>query len=178
MSADGTDHLSEQELAGLASGAVGTQPHLEGCANCRSRLEEIRAAWRLAADAAAPEPPSAYWQAFPRQVRRRLEDRQRRRRLLWLAPTFAAAFALVLALRAPLTPPSPARALPLPAWTPLPDAAGDVGWLAVEGLLRESEDLGADASCRDLGECLAGLSDEESAALAVALRRDLEGEKL
>jgi hypothetical protein len=181
MSGEGWDHFSDEGLADLVNGAVGekAQAHLDACAPCRSRLEEIREAWRQAAAASMPEPSPLYWQAFPRQVRRGLEAHDRRRRRAILVPTLAAAAALALALglREREPPPTAPPAAPLPAWTPLPEVEVDLGWLAVEGLLRRSEDLGPAASCRDIGECLASLSDEESEALARVLRQDLEGEE-
>lgn len=184
MSGPMTDHLSEAALADLASGTASglEEAHLAECAACRQRLEEAREGWRLAAAAADPEPSPLDGEAFRRGLQARLDgERRMRRERAVLAPLLAAAAALVLALtlqRRESALPVAARAVPLPAWTPLPALATDVGWAAVESLVRSSEDLGPAASCRDLDECLAGLDDAEREALVAALRGRFNGEEL
>jgi hypothetical protein len=88
----------------------------------------------------------------------------------------AAAAAVIIAVWVPGTPPGvvPTLAPVLPAWSALPPAESDEGLAVLAAIApKASEALGSVADCRDWGNCLAELSDEESRALAEALRGQL-----
>ncbi len=106
------------------------EAHLEGCAECRAELRELRLL--LAEAAALPdeiEPPRELWDG----IAARLEPRRRGlpfalplRRWAFLAPPLAAAAALLLAVGLGLRPgPAPAPLpTPGPSQTPLSGAPG------------------------------------------------------
>ena len=173
-------HVSEAEILDAVDGAAGfgIEQHLDGCPDCRRRADEIREAWRLAEEADVPEPPALYWEAFRRNVSRRIDAAPPASRALPLAAALAAAAALAgLAILAPWRGGGGVRGLPaagadtLPAWTALPDPGDDTGFQVLEALA-VSQEVAIGPECR-LAECLATLSDEESRALAEALRTSL-----
>jgi hypothetical protein len=61
----------------------------------------------------------------------------------------------------------------LPAWSALPPADEDPGLPVLEQVAPAVADAAASAECGDLAECVVGLSDEESRALADALREKI-----
>lgn len=172
-----TRHLSDDDLLSvLEETAPGSaRRHLEACDACRVRLEEAREGLRVAREAQVPEPSPLYWEAFRRQVGRRIEgERSLWRRFQW-APALAAAAGLVAALSVRVPAPGASRlavpAAALPAWSPLPQAEDDPGLLVLQALAPSAEDpLGA---CRDVTACLVDLSEEESQALADVLSHEL-----
>lgn len=174
-------HLRDEALLDLVEGRSdpGAQRHLAACGECRARVEEARAALGLASEAEVPEPSPLYWESFRQEVGRRLAEPEPARSALRL-PAFAAlAAALVLAiglaLRAPA--PAPSAAPMLPAWTPLPEDAEDVGAEVIGALAAATEDAGAIDPCRGL-QCFETLTEEESRVLAAALAAELGGRTL
>jgi len=177
-------HLSEDILMDLLEGTAdeGARQHMAACAECRARVEAAREGLGRSIEAEVPEPPPLYWEAFRRQIGRRLDGDEaagHRLRLRWW-PAAAAAALVVGALLVPRTTPvAPTLAgAPLPAWSPLPPADDDTGLGLLRALGPETADLGEAADCRDAADCVAGLSDEESQALAEALRAEIQGELL
>ncbi len=123
-----------------------------------------------------------FWAAFRHNVRRRIaEERPRVAWRGWLLPLAAVSVVAALLtvahrpqswLRAPqvASVPSATPGQLLSAWSPLPPAEEDEGLPVLEGLAASG---GVDwDEGRGLGSYLEGLSDEESAALARALRQN------
>jgi hypothetical protein len=155
-----------EEAEGGPAGA-----HLAACAACAARLAEAKGGLALAHAVDVPEPPPFYWQSFRRQVAGRVESAAGVRAWRgWLLPGFAAAVAvaavLILGPR-PSQGPVPPPARPLPAWSALPPAEEDPGLPVLQAL---GPELDPGLDCVGLAECLAELSDEESADLVRALR--------
>jgi hypothetical protein len=166
-------HLSEETLFDAAESIVDAKDraHLEACADCRARRDEVREGLLLARDADVPEPSPLYWEAFRRQVGRRISDERSHGRS-WLLPLAAAAAAA--AFLVPLTSGVGSRGTNagpvLPAWSALPPADEDDGLaLLAESGVGES-DLAAVGESRDVEELLGDLSDEEQAAVGKLLR--------
>lgn len=63
-------HLRETEFVDFAEGTLGASrsAHLEACASCRERAEEIAAALREASAVEMPEPSPLYWEHFSARV--------------------------------------------------------------------------------------------------------------
>lgn len=168
-------HVSEQELMDLVEGTAAASPraHAEACAGCRARVEEPREGLLLARDADVPEPAPLYWEAFRRQVGRRISDEAPLGRRWRLVPAFALLAAVVaVAVFAPRRFPVGGGAVDetlLPAWSALPPADEDPGLAVLQAMALSVEDLGPVAGCRGVTDCLVDLSDEESRALADAL---------
>jgi hypothetical protein len=164
-----TDAALMDVVEGTATGRV--LAHVTSCARCRSRVDEARGALAWAAPATVPEPVPSYWEVLRRHVARRLEESPapavRSRRPIWAAAAVGgAALAVVLAVgpgQAPREAETVAVAA-LPAWTPLPSTVADPGLPAIE------EAAPAALDCAGVADCLAGLTEEESADLAEALR--------
>jgi hypothetical protein len=177
-------HLSEESTVDALCGEAPAEVrrHLDGCPECRERLAEAEAALAVAVDAEVPEPPPLYWESFRRQVGSRVAAEPRRRRLTWLAPLLAAAAAVLVATAlhrrpepdAPLPSPS-AAASALPAWSALPPADEDAGLAVLKAFQMTDGSLETALPSDGVAGALADLTDEESADLAEALRRDLGG---
>lgn len=171
-----TGHLTEERLLDAVEYGAGAEgrAHIEACAECRARLDEARAGLTLAREADVPEPSPLYWEAFRRQVGRRIvEERPRWHR--WLVPLAAATAVLTLAvpiLDGPV-PESPAVPV-LPAWSALPPADEDEGLAVLKGLGVAEADLAAVGESSGLDEALGDLSDEEQDAFADLLRRRMQ----
>ncbi len=169
-----TRHLSEERLFdAVDSGAdAAERAHLEACAECRALRDEVRAGLALAREAEVPEPSPLFWEAFRRQVGRRIVAEERPRWRSWLLPL--AATAAVLAFVVPFVkgPASgPAGGAPvLPAWSALPPAEEDEGLALLEGSGVAEADLAAVGEMKGLDEVLGDLSDEEQDAVAKLLR--------
>jgi hypothetical protein len=180
-------HLTEESLLDLVfgKGDEGARRHAEECAACRARVADAQEALRAAEHADVPEPSPLYWEAFRRQVGRRIEEEPAARPALWrFVPAFAAlaatlAIGLALLARSSGPVPSPATQPTLPAWSPLPAADEDVGLTLIEALAPSADaaSVSALAEC-PVEECLAGLSNEESRAVAESLRQQLSGRTL
>jgi hypothetical protein len=183
-----TGHVSDEALAELLeeAGSAADREHAASCPACGTRLSEARAELELARSADVPEPSPLYWEAFRRNVGRRIaeEPGPRWRWGLWVplaTVAAAAAFAVAVVVRTP-GPTAAERAAGLgpspvvPAWSALPPAEEDVSLDVMEGLAVADGGLTAWAEGRGLGAFVGGLTDEESAALAETLRKAGEGE--
>jgi hypothetical protein len=122
-----------------------------------------------------PEPSPLYWEAFRRQVGRRIQGEGRRTWLRFLVP-LAAAAGLVVALTRPPSAPSnslvPVAASVLPAWSALPAAEDDPGFEVLQAVASSGSDLASSYERGSVQELLSDLSDEESQALAERLKSD------
>jgi hypothetical protein len=175
-------HLSEETLMDLVDGTApsAARDHVAACEGCRARVAEAAEAWNIAQASAVPEPPDLYWEAFRRQVGRRIEGGGGGRapwRPLWLLPLAAAAGLTALAVvRSPQAVPSPAPSVleVLPAWSALPAPEDDEGLAALQAVAATGSDLAAGLERPGVHGILASLSDEESRALAERLRSDLQ----
>jgi hypothetical protein len=164
------EHVRDDELMDAVEGtaSAGVRRHVEGCATCRERVAEASAGWDLARAADVPEPSPLFWDAFRSQVGWRVGSERRWRRAVW-APALAAAAAAMIAVG--VLAPRPGTVQPvstLPAWSA--SLGGDDSGLAQLTVLDVAEpDALAAAGCRRLADCLSGLSDEETTALAEVL---------
>ncbi len=180
-------HPKDETLLDLAEGGGSPEVlrHVAQCASCAARVSEAGATAALARRAEVPEPPAFFWTAFRHNVRRRIaEERPRAAWHGWLVPLTAISVAAALAMvvhrpqswtRAPqlASVPSAVPDRPLSAWSPLPPAEEDEGLPVLEGLVASGDaDWGEG---RGLGSYLEGLSDEDSAELARALRQNGKG---
>jgi len=174
-----TDHLAEEVLLDVLEGTEteAARAHAAACAECRERVHEARQGLALLADADVPEPSPLYWASFRRQVGRRLESPVRRlARPALLAPLLAAAAAVAVALWVPRpgSTPSGGVATPvLPAWSALPPAEEDEALIVLGAVVPSGEDMSLAVSCEGAACLIAELDEEESTALADALRREL-----
>jgi hypothetical protein len=174
-------HVSDAALMDVIEGSAGDREaaHVQGCARCRARVEEARAGLALAAPGEVPEPMPAFWEVLRRRVAVRIEEAPavRSRRPLWAAATLAGAAVIAALSIVPTPAPSPSPAAPvaaLPAWSPLPPADEDPGLPLLEHAVTPVMAVATpDVGCADVAECVAGLTDEESGALADALRQQL-----
>lgn len=179
-------HLTEEVLLAAAHGDEdpALRTHLEVCAACRERLAEAKEGLDLARGASdVPEPSPLYWESFRLQVGQRIAAEGepsgpvafwRRFGLASLIPAVAAVALLVAflpALRRNVGGASPPAVLP--AWQALPASADDAGLDVLRGLALQGRDLQAAAECGSVVDCLGEMNDEESEALADALRGEL-----
>jgi hypothetical protein len=172
-------HLSEESTIDALQGEAPPEVrrHLEACPECSGRLAAAREALALAVDAEVPEPPPLYWEAFRRQVGCRVAEEPRRRLLPWLVPALAAAAAVLMATafyrRAAPETPAPSTVAVLPPWSALPPADEDAGLAVLKAFEMTDGSLGTALPAESVAGALADLSDDESADLAEALRREL-----
>lgn len=172
-------HVTDAQMLDVVEGRTPEPAHLARCSGCRDRLAAANAGLALAAAAGVPEPSPLYWDAFRSRVAREVAaaGAPSPRRLGVPGRVLAAAAALAIAAGAvvtrdvgrarPAAAPSSASAV-VPAWEPLPEAT-DTAWELVAVVAPD-----ADApACPELFECLATLTDEETAALTEGLRQDL-----
>lgn len=179
-------HASDAALMDVLDGSAEDRvlSHVAACERCRSRVEEARSALAWTAPARVPEPVPAYWDVLRRQVGRRIVEAPAppSRRPLWAAAALAGAamialFAVVPA-RAPV-PPTAGTDAALPAWSALPSEEDDPGLPVLEQVIPTAVAAAPAVECSDLAACVAGLTEEESAELADALRQALaEGRTL
>jgi hypothetical protein len=169
------EHVRDDELMDAAEGtaSAGARRHVQACAACRERVEAAASGLDLAQDADVPEPSPLYWEAFRRQVGRKVGAERRWRPAAW-APALAAAAVAVIAIglltpnRQPAQPTST-----VPAWSAsLPSTEDDSGLAQLSALAAEAEDM-AFAGCNGIADCLSGLSEEETLALADVLSQEL-----
>ncbi len=173
-------HPKDDTLMDLAEGGGSPEAlrHVAECAACEARVAEARATMDLSQQVDVPEPPPFYWASFRRDVRRRIaEERPHPSWRLWFLPLTAVSLAalLVVVVHRPQLPvASPplgtGAGTPLAAWSPLPPADEDDGLPVLEGLAA-SANVDWDEG-RGVGSYLSGLSDEDSATLARALRQN------
>jgi hypothetical protein len=174
-------HLSDDVLVDVMDGTAGAgdRAHAESCAQCGARLAEARLGLDLARSAEADEASPLFFEAFPARVMAATEEPPARRPVRWLfAPALlgaaaAAAIAVVVPERA-TAPVTTAAAATLPAWSALP-AGGDDALAALGEAGPVGSELAAEA-CLDVADCLVSLDDEETGAVAEALRVELGGE--
>lgn len=167
-------HVTDETLLDVLEGTADAESrrHAETCAACAERVEEARGGRVLAREAEVPEPSPLYWEAFRRNVERRIESDATGRswRWAWL-PVVAAVAAVLLAVPALRPAFAPAPAAVLPAWSALPPADQDTGLAVLEGLDIADADLSAVDGERDVVEALADLSDDEAREFQDALRK-------
>jgi hypothetical protein len=172
-------HLSEERLLDVVEGAAdeNARAHVAVCSACRRRVDEAALGFALAHEADVPEPTPLYWEAFRRQVGRRILSEDRTSWRWRLVPVLAAAAALVVIVPS-LKAPAPGSLVPVvPAWSALPPAEEDPGWIVLQGLAASDPELAPPREGRGVAELLGDLSEEESLALTDALRKRLkEGE--
>lgn len=178
-------HLPEDALLGVMEGlgAPEARAHVSSCLHCQARVEQAAAGLGLAREAEIPEPSPLYWESFRRQVGRRIQDGDTtpRWRQVLVSPWMALAAATVVAValvvpRGPAPRPAGTAGPVLPAWSALPPADEDDGLDLLAAVIPAATELPL-AECQGLGDCMseaAALTDEESRALAAALRRELE----
>ena len=169
-------HPEDDALFDVADGNASAEAvlHVAACAECAGRVADARAGLALASSTEVPEPSPLFFDALRGRVAAALDGAAppaRRRYAGFLLPAFLATAATVAVIaylptdaRAPL--PSPTAS----AWSSLP-AAGDPAGEAVASTVSAEEIV----ACRDVAECVAGLSEEESRAFADALRAELAG---
>ncbi len=178
-------HVGEDVLIDLMDGVANAEAcaHAASCLHCRARLDQAVSGLERARSADIPEPSPLFWESFRRQVDRRLEAGdpspvwKRFAALPWLAAAAALVVAVaVLIPRGPAPAPAPAPSAVLSAWSALPPADEDPGLDLLAAVVPGTSGLGPLAECQGLGDCMteaAALSEEESATLTEALRRDL-----
>jgi hypothetical protein len=170
-------HLPEETLMDVVDGTADprAREHVLACPTCRSRVSEAAATWSLAQASDVPEPSPLYWEAFRRQVDRRIQGEGRRPWLRVLVPLAAAAGLVVALTGSPSAPPAssvPTAASVLPAWSALPPAEDDPGFEVLRAVASSDSDLAASYERSSVQELLSDLSDEESQALAERLKTD------
>ena len=151
-------HVTDETLLDVLEGTADAESrrHAEACAACAERVQEARGGLALARATDVPEPSPLYWEAFRRNVGRRIESDSARRSWHWAWLPFAAAAAVLLAALQPGLAPRPADQ--------------DPGLTVLEGLDIADADLSAVEGERDVVESLADLSDEEVRAFQDALQ--------
>jgi hypothetical protein len=172
-------HLPEETLMDVVDGTADprAREHVVACEACGSRVAEAAMAWSMAQASEVPEPSPLYWEAFRRQVGRRIQGEGRRQWVRFLVP-LAAAAGLVVALTRPLSAPMPmvssvpVAASVLPAWSALPAADDDPGFEVLQAVASSGSDLASSYERGSVQELLSDLSDEESQALAERLKTD------
>jgi hypothetical protein len=180
-----TRHLTDEQLLDVLEGdatAAGTG-HAGECPACATRLAGLRDTLLRARRADVPEPSPLYWQAFRRSVDRRIAEEPRSRRAGWLVPLLAtAALVAVVVARPPRgvapgrpEPPAATATAVVPAWSALPPAEQDDSLPVLEAFALTDGEAAAWEDGRGLGVFEAGLSDEESQALADGLRQSKGG---
>ena len=161
-------HLEDDVLMDVLEGQApaAAARHAAECASCAARVEEARAALFSVSGAEAPEPPPAFWTSFRARVREGIgAERASPRWRALVAPALLAAAATVAVVS--LVPVSPSvEVAPVPVATLATAVPEDV---AVE-TAAAPEDL---VACPDVAACVVSLSDDESRALAEALRDEL-----
>jgi hypothetical protein len=172
-----SEHVRDDELMDAVEGAAAptVRQHVQACAVCRERVEQAAAGLDLARAADVPEPSPLYWDAFRKQVGRRV-GHSRRSGIAWLPALAAAAIAALAIGWLRPAPPSTVTPSPLPAWSAsLPPVEEDAGLAQLGTLAVGTTDEWAAVGCRGLSDCLSGLSEEETRALADVLSQELEG---
>jgi hypothetical protein len=174
-----TQHVSDEQVPDLAEGrgSGAERGHVASCRACAARVDEARGFLDLARRADVPEPSPLYWEAMRRSVGRRIAEEPRRSWPAWL-PALAATAVVVIAVALTVTrppTPSPVPEAQLPAWSALPPAEDDPSLPVIEGLAMADGGLAAMDEGRGVGAFLAGLSDEDSRALAESLRSAGQG---
>lgn len=168
-------HLSDDAVIDALDGRLDAASvhHLQACPECRAAVEEMREDWDSVREADMPEPSPLYWDAFRAQVGRRIDHESRILRY-WRAGAglaAAAAVAAIVMLRG-VPAPGSAELATVPPWTALPPEDEDES-LPVLSAVASNLEWACSAA-----DCLAELSEEESAGLTEALRQELQGRVL
>lgn len=165
-------HVMDETLLDVLEGTADPESrrHAETCATCAERVAEARGGQLLALAADVPEPSPVYWEAFRRNVGRRIESDAEGRswRWAWLPVAAAATVLFAVSVLRPGFSPTPAPVLA--AWSALPPAEQDSGLAVLAGLDMADVDLSAVDGERGVVESLADLSDEEVSAFQDALQ--------
>jgi len=175
--------LSEDEIVDALEerGSASLREHLASCGDCAAALAFAKDGFALARDAEVPEPSPLYWEAFRRQVDRRIGAEAPPRPWAWLLPLAAAAAVAVVALpllRSRLVEHAPVDGARLAAWSSLPPADEDDGLAVLQEVSLAESDLVSVRESRSADDVLTDLSDEETTALAEALRHELKANRL
>lgn len=164
------DHPGDDVLLDVLEGAASVEAtrHAGECAECARRIADVRVGLSMIGGADAPEPSPLFWDAFRGRVASAIEAPPARRRYSgFLLPAFLATAATVAVIaflpnEASVPAPSP------PSWASAP-AADEAAIEGFPAAVSAEEMVG----CRDVAECVADLSDDESRAFAEALRAEL-----
>jgi len=178
-------HPTDERLADIldGSGDAEARAHVATCERCTSRVGDAQETVRLAAEAEVPEPPPLYWEAFRRQVGRRIgigvgDDAPGARSWRAWAVALVATAAAILAATFLPPPSGPARepALRIPAWAALAGSEEeDVGFLVLLALGPTDEDLGPVVMHQGVAQDIVDLSEEDGQALAEVLEGEWGG---
>lgn len=181
-----TRHLTDEQLMDLLEdeAEASQRTHAGECAACAVRLAGLSDTLRTARGADVPEPSPLYWEAFRRNLDRRLAQEPRAARpWAWLVPLLATAAAVAMVVALPQRGDVPAGpsavaspAAVLAAWSALPPAEEDAALSALEGFVAADGGATAWEEGRGLGAFEAGLTDEEWQTLAERLRQSKGGE--
>ena len=160
-------HLDDGTLLDVMEGSASADAarHARECAECARRVAEAREGWSLASSAGAPSPSPLFWTAFRSRVASAIAAPAPRRRLPLFAPALLAAAAMIAAV---FYLPGGSEVTPRSA-TPIARSSPVLEENLFEAPATEY-DLG---ECPDVTECVASLSDDDSRALADALRAEL-----
>jgi len=99
-------HLSSAEFVDAAEGVLppARTAHLQSCAACRDRIDEVTAALHAAAGVDVPEPSPLYWAHMAARIREQVAGETPREESWWQVPAvrrlvpFASAAAIVAAV--------------------------------------------------------------------------------
>lgn len=152
------------------------QAHLDGCAECRAAIEELRATLQEAQSVDLPEPSPLFWDHFSNRVREATSLEQMAAQRSWWHPaqwwrpvgivaSALAAAVLVIVLQ-PRPAPTPVGGEEIAALATTPD---DGSWGLVLGL---ASDMDATA-VREVAKPREGTADAMIAELSAAQRRAL-----
>jgi hypothetical protein len=175
-------HVPDAALMDLVEGSASdrVRAHVAGCASCRARVEDARGGLSWAREASVPEPVPAYWDVQRAQVARAIAGAPAGvgHRRMWTVAALAGAamLALVTVVPAPHVGAPTARptaSAVLPAWSALPPADEDDSLDVLAGAAEVATAAAPVLECSDVAACVGSLSDEESRALAEALKQQL-----
>lgn len=95
-----TRHLRDTEFVDYAEGTLGAPlaAHLDTCAGCRARAEQVAAALRDVASVDMPEPSPLFWEHFSARVRDEVAQHTPERAAWWTTPGLRMLMPLVAAL--------------------------------------------------------------------------------
>ncbi len=162
-------HLEDDVLLDVIEGSASAEAmrHARECRECAEKVADARAGFSLASAADAPDPSPLFWEHFKRRVASRIDaERPGRRAGRFLAPALLATAATVAVLSFVPRPQAPVAVSPAPL---VAASAMPGGEEALDAIAASVDDLG----CQDVAGCIASLTDEESRALAEALRAEL-----
>ncbi len=150
-----------------------TRAHVAACAECGQKIEDLRTVLDAVRGAAVPEPPPEYFARLGREVGRRIDAEPSAagwRAWLWV-PALGVAGAAALFVAVPLGPAQGGRGSDptLPAWTATA-ADEDIAMTALVGLEPTAEDVAVATGQVGIANEVAGLSEDESVALAGAVQ--------